>query len=679
MEAKSFRLLRVYTDNLLTIHIRRKTNMSRKEAMTQYSKALRQGRRTYKDCVLHGRYPYLQILDEILSNAMIAGQVDLGVIEVPMDQITGTKTEGRRSAFAEDFMPLLEQDTEFADKWVELCTAHLGDEGIRDPIRCYEYMGRFFVQEGNKRVSVLKSYGAPTIPAYVIRVIPVLSDDPEVLAYYDFLEAYQLTGLYQVRFTRPGSFGRFQAAMGFEADHVWTEEERRDFSAGYLYFKEAFYKLGGGILPITIPDAMLVWLKVYSFETLLTSGPTERLKNLESIWPDIKGLMQSDPIAVSTETQEEGVEAGLLGRLFKAPAPSRLRVAFFHEYLPGESDWIRAHDLGREYLEAVMEEQVEVQTFNGVRPGKEAEDAMEAAAENGAQVIFATTPSLIGACRKTAAKYPRVKILNCSISMPYSGIRTYYSRIYEGKFIMGAIAGALSRNGRIGYVADSPIFGVPASINAFALGAQMTNPNASVELRWTCMEENAMGLLGQDGIDLICNREIPTPDRMREPWGLCRMESDGSYSSLASPYWHWGNFYVKLMKNIFSGGWDALSTQNGRAVNYWWGMRSQTIGVLLGEGIPVGVRQLTEILSQGISSDAILPFHRVVRSQDGQVRNDGDHWFSPDEILHMDWLCDNVKGIIPGYDDLLPMAQPIVRLQGIYREELVPEKEDTIL
>ena len=198
-------------------------SINRKEALMQYNKALKQGRKTYKECILHGRYPYPQILDEILSNTMSMGQVDLGVIEIPIDQITGIKTEGRSSAFAEDFMPLLELDTEFSDKWIDLCIAHLGDEGIRDPIRCYEYMGRFYVQEGNKRVSVLKSYGAPAIPGYVIRLIPMWSEDPAVLAYYDFLNAYQMTGLYQVRFTRPGSFGKLQAALGYESDHIRTE------------------------------------------------------------------------------------------------------------------------------------------------------------------------------------------------------------------------------------------------------------------------------------------------------------------------------------------------------------------------------------------------------------------------------------------------------------------------
>ena len=93
--------------------------------------------------MLQGRYPYPQVLDDILDGAMIAGRVDLGVIEIPTERIVGTKTAGRKNAFAANFMPLLPEDSEFAAKWRSLCAAHLGDEGIRDPIRCYEYLGRF--------------------------------------------------------------------------------------------------------------------------------------------------------------------------------------------------------------------------------------------------------------------------------------------------------------------------------------------------------------------------------------------------------------------------------------------------------------------------------------------------------------------------------------------------------
>ena len=118
-------------------------------------------------------------------------------------------------------------------KWINLCQAHLSDEGINEPIRCFEYLGRFYVQEGNKRVSVLKSYGAASIPGRVVRLVPVWSEEREVRLYYEFLGAYQLTGLYQVNFTRFGSFPKLQAALGHSADYKWSEDDRRRCMSGY--------------------------------------------------------------------------------------------------------------------------------------------------------------------------------------------------------------------------------------------------------------------------------------------------------------------------------------------------------------------------------------------------------------------------------------------------------------
>ena len=176
---------------------------------------------------------------------MVAGQTELGVMEIPSDQIVGTKTAGRRSAFSADFLPLLDPDTEFARKWVALCEIHLGDGDIRDPIRCYKYFGYFYVQKGNKRISVLRIYGAPTIPAYVIRMIPIWTEGPGVAAYYEFMQSFPQTKLYRTRFTRAESFVKLQKALGFEPDHIWTQDERRRFVAGYTYFQDPLLKLGG--------------------------------------------------------------------------------------------------------------------------------------------------------------------------------------------------------------------------------------------------------------------------------------------------------------------------------------------------------------------------------------------------------------------------------------------------
>ena len=164
-----------------------------REAKAQYTAALKAGQKCYREAVLKGRYPYPQVLDEILDEHLAAGRAELGLIDIPMDRIVGTKSKGRRNAFAADFMPLLPIDTEFGIKWVNLCAAHLGS-GIREPVVCYEYLGNFYIQEGNKRVSVLKHFGAARIPAMVIRVMPTQKEKPRVQAYYEFVEFFQNTG-----------------------------------------------------------------------------------------------------------------------------------------------------------------------------------------------------------------------------------------------------------------------------------------------------------------------------------------------------------------------------------------------------------------------------------------------------------------------------------------------------
>jgi len=654
--------------------------MLRQESYDQYMRALRAGQRNHRSCVHNGRYPYPQVLDEILDDSMVASRINLGIIEIPTEQIVGTKTLGRQNAFDNQFSPLLGADTEFASKWMELCDAHLSSTGIRDPIRCCEYLGRFYVQEGNKRVSVLKSSGAATIPGYVTRLIPVWSKEPAVLNYYEFMRSYQLTRLYRVSFSQPGSFQKLQLALGYEQDHEWTEDERRRFLSGYTYFREAFLRLGGGELPITTADALLVWLRVYPFDDLRTATAPEILRALTNIWPDVKVFGHEDPIEVNTGP--EAPDSNPLTRWMESVfLPTHLTVAFINERTPESSPWAYAHDQGRQYLEETLGDKVTVHVYNQVVPGKNADEIMELAIADGAEVIFATTPPLIGACRRIAALHPDIKVLNCSVSMPYTGVRTYYSRIYEGKFISGAIAGAVTRSDTIGYVASAPIFGVPASINAFALGARLTNPRCRIRVEWSCCAEDALERLLARGVDLVSNRDIPSPDHHpRGKWGTCQVQEDGSLVQLASPYWKWGSFYVKVVESIFNGSWDAHGSRDeGKAVNYWWGMSSGVIDMLLTDALSGGVRQLAQLLQRDISNGSLFPFHRLIHDQRGGLRNDGSLWYTADEILSMDWLCDCIDGSIPTYDELLPMARPLARLLAVYRDSIPPEKEGTLL
>ena len=238
-------------------------------------------------------------------------------------QIVGMNTAGRQTAFAANFMPLLDLGTEFASKWISLCEAHLGDTGIVDPIRCFEYMGQFYVQEGNKRVSVLRSFGAPTIRAYVTRVLPLYSDDPAVRVYYEFLHFYERCGLYQVHFNRLGDYPKLQAALGFDAEHVWSQLERRAFLTAFYTFKTAYDKLTQSAPPVTTAEALLTWLHAYTLGDLRVLTQAELERSIRAIWPELEAVAQGGKIAVQTDAAPE--PQSLLGRLTGPACARRLQ------------------------------------------------------------------------------------------------------------------------------------------------------------------------------------------------------------------------------------------------------------------------------------------------------------------------------------------------------------------
>ena len=643
------------------------------EAQLQYAAALKAGQKCYKEAVLKGEYPYPQVLDEILDEHFAAGRAELGVIDVPMDRIVGTKSKGRRNAFAANFMPLLPMESEFGGKWVSLCDANLGSEGIRDPIRCYEYLGRFYVEEGNKRVSVLKSFGAPTIAGQVTRIIPVRSEDEEIRLYYEFMDFYKFSKSYSVQFSRPGSYKKLQAALGFEADHVWTEDERRRFLSAQSGFDRALETLGGEDLTGRADDLFLLWLQLYKLSDIRGMTAKELAASIRKILPEARLLASDRPIDMSTAPVPG--EKNILTRLIDSVLlPGHLNVAFINDHTSDESPWVYAHEQGRMRLAEEFGDKLSVKSYTASE-SSDADTLFDTAAADGAQVIFATTPSLIAPCRRAAAKYPDCKILNCSVSMPYPGVRTYYSRIYEGKFISGAVAGAMTKTGRLGYIASNPIYGVPAGINAFALGASLTNPDAEVVLRWTCVSRDAIAELRAEGCDMIANRDVTTKQQAHEAYGLCRLERDGALTPILSPVWNWGEFYVRLIQSIFSGSWDELGEKSQKAVNYWWGLSSGVVDVRPSEAMGESMSALADILKRGVISGAIDPFRRRIVSSDGRLISDGSRTLGPEEILHIDWLCDRVRGSIPAFDELLEMSRPLVRLLGVYRETIPPEKD----
>jgi basic membrane lipoprotein Med (substrate-binding protein (PBP1-ABC) superfamily) len=271
-------------------------------------------------------------------------------------------------------------------------------------------------------------------------------------------------------------------------------------------------------------------------------------------------------------------------------------------------------------------------------------------------------------CIRASVEHPEVKILNCSLLASYHHVRSYYLRIYEAKFVIGAIAGALAENDNIGYIADYPIYGVPASINAFALGAKLTNPRAKVYLKWSMVkdQEDMYESFRKNDVQIISNKDISAPHQGAREFGLYRVEEDGT-TNLAMPAWHWGKLYEVMLRSILTGSWKGEATANGsrQALNYWLGMSSEAIEVFCSRKLPAGTQKLVKLLVRSIESGAFMPFAGLLTDQNGNVRCREGEELSPADIIAMDWLADNVIGEVPELDKLRAEAYDLVELQGV--------------
>ena len=584
--------------------------------MEEYIKACKAGKRDYQARMMKGQLPTLQVLDEILPPKGSYSEVPLGLVQIPIDQIVGTKSGGRSNAFAGNFMPILRENTEFAYKWATLSQSHI-NEGIRDPIKAYEYMNKFYVEEGNKRVSVLKYFDAVSVPGYVTRILPQRTEQKENKIYYEYVDFYALSQINYIWFSRLGSFVRLQKAVGKGAKDIWSDDDKLTFSSVYSRFAAEYESLGGKKLSITTGDAFLAFLMIYDYKDICQKTVNELKELVGKSWEEFKLLEHDQEIELKMNPTSE--KKSLLDRLLPVSTP-KLKIAFLYAKTPATSAWTYAHELGRLHLEQTFPEEVTTECYE-------------------------------------------------NLTRDLADIRTYYARMYEAKFLMGAIAGAMAENGQLAYIADYPIFGTIANINAFALGAKMVNPRAQIYLEWSTLKDVDLGIAMDNvikkGVTVVSGRDMVIPEDASRYFGLYHIEKEGP-RNLAMPLWHWGKFYEQLIRTIMDGTWKYDDNKDEtKAINYWWGLSAEVIDVIYSQNLPIGTQKLLTMLKRAIATGEYHPFSGILYSQNGMIQSDPDKILSPEEIITMDWLADNVIGTIPKSRELKEQAKPVTLQSGV--------------
>ena len=260
-------------------------------SISDYEKAQKLGLQVYRHEISRGRYPYLPALDYMLANRETLKTEEIGVCEIPIYLICGTLTRGRQEAFAKNYMPLLASGSEFAAKWIHVLN-YQESEGIADAVKASEFMGRFYISEGNKRVSVLKYLGQPDILADVTRILPSDdSDSKEVKIYREFLKFFDCTGIYGIYFSGEGFYAKLAEMFGMTLDAKWTDDAVMSLKSEFYTFSRLYTQHCGEHV-MTLGDSFMIYSVMFRHESLLDESDEEIRAKLGKIWPGHTSLLE---------------------------------------------------------------------------------------------------------------------------------------------------------------------------------------------------------------------------------------------------------------------------------------------------------------------------------------------------------------------------------------------------
>lgn len=632
--------------------------MSAYEYEQEYEKVLKLGKQALHAEVSKGQTGHLTSLDGVLQSGNVLSEMPLGLIEIPLKKVVGTYTHSRSIAFAQNFMPIMPINSEFAAKWMNLYKIHV-TEGIRDPIKVYEYYNLFYVIEGNKRVSVLKSVDALSIHANVIRLIPKKDTSSRTNnIYYEFTEFYKKTGINSIWFSEEGSFTELGKYLETYNPKLHVNEDKYKKFLGDIYrpFREIYYSLDGDKKDITTGDAFLHYIKIYGLPKKIDTSDKDTIESfmteLDVFDRNTKQQVKTDPI----ETPRKSVFTSLGDLMIPR---KRLKIAFVYPNTPNKSGWVNAHELGRLHINNVFGDQILTDKIENVPEDERAYDTLKELAQDKYDIIFTTSPTYTAAALKTALEFPGVKFFNCAGTHSYNNLTLFFGRIHEPWYLLGMIAGAMTETDKIGYLAPLPISEVVSAVNAFALGARAVNPRVVVKPAWTFKWQNEGGVedaireLKEAGADVIGNESMPMPGSSSREYGVYK---DDIHYAMAM--WDWGVFYEKVIQNILSGTWKIVAdstSPNQKPINFWLGMDTGIVDIIMSNrNVTTPVKQLVGSIRQSIIRNEFNIFEGPIYDQNDVLRVKPNEKASYEQIITMDWFVEGIESKMPNIKDLSP-------------------------
>lgn len=329
-----------------------------------------------------------------------------------------------------------------------------------------------------------------------------------------------------------------------------------------------------------------------------------------------------------------------------------IKVGFIYIGHINDGGFTQAHDAGRLELEEKLGDQVETFYQEAVPENiQEVKNSAKVMMDQGATVIFANSFGYMDAMEELSSEYPEVKFIHFSgYKMNETNFGNYFGAMEEARYLSGIVAGMKTQSNKIGFVAAFPLPELFIAINAFTLGVQSVNPDATVQVVWTnswydpAKEKEAADALLANGCDVLAQHcDTTGPQVAAEAQGAFAIGYNAdSYQAapkafMTAPVWHHGVFYVKTVQDIIDGTWQPES--------YYGNMADGYIDILpLTENAPEGAQAKVDEMKDKIVSGEFKIFTGPIKNQDGQIVVAEGESLDRAQIWETDYLVEGVIG-----------------------------------
>ncbi|WP_299626381.1 BMP family ABC transporter substrate-binding protein [Pelagibius sp.] len=329
-------------------------------------------------------------------------------------------------------------------------------------------------------------------------------------------------------------------------------------------------------------------------------------------------------------------------------AADPLKVGFVYVGPVGDFGWTHGHDLGRKAIEKEFGDKVKTTFVESVAEGPDAERVIRQLAAAGNKLIFTTSFGFMNQTVRVAKQFPKVMFEHATGYQTAKNVSAYNARFYEGRDVIGTIAGHMTKTGKFGYIASFPIPEVVMGINAFILAARKVRPDAEIKVVWVNSwfdpgkEADATKALIDQGCDVITQHtDSPAPIQTSGSRGVWCFGQASDMSSFA-PDQHltaildvWGPYYVERTRAVLDGTWQTS--------NVWQGFKEGMVEMSpYNKNLPAEVVAAAEKIRKGIIDGSHHSFTGPIKDQDGKERVAAGERMSDEALLTMDWYVEGV-------------------------------------